>query len=82
MESATRVELRDAIDRLNDAQLTEVLAVVRSLLVVEEEDPIRKRLLGIPGIKLPTGPRSRLPSFKPIEVEGELPSEQIIRERR
>ena len=64
-----------------DEQLSEVLSVVHCLLS-EEEDPIRKRLLTIPGIKLPLRRKLRLPSFEPIKVEGELPSEQLIRERR
>ncbi len=81
MASTTLLELYDAIERLNDEQLREVLSVVKGFLV-DEEDPIRKRLLRIPGIKLPTQRHPRTSVFKPLDVEGELPSEQIIRERR
>jgi hypothetical protein len=45
-------------------------------------DPVRERLKTIPGIKLP---RRWPPRFKPVEplrLEGELPSERLVRERR
>lgn len=79
--STTRLELYAAIERLNDKQLGEVLSVAKSFLV-DDKDPIRKRLLTMPGIKLPARRYPRLDAFEPLDVEGELPSEQIVRERR
>ena len=81
MESATRLELHDAIEQLNDEQVEHLLSLVRGFLV-EEEDPLRKRLRSIPGIKLPDQWPPRFERFEPLEVEGEPPSEQLIRERR
>jgi hypothetical protein len=45
-------------------------------------DPLRERLESLPGVKLPA---HWPPRFKPVEslrVEGELPSQRLIRERR
>lgn len=45
-------------------------------------DLLWERLKGIPGVKLP---RHWPPTFKPVDplkVEGELPSERLVRERR
>jgi hypothetical protein len=45
-------------------------------------DPVWDRLKCIPGVKLPTHWPPRFKPVYPLKVEGELPSERLIRERR
>jgi hypothetical protein len=44
--------------------------------------PVWERLKSLPGIKLPHRWPPHFKSINPLRVEGELPSERLIRERR
>lgn len=48
----------------------------------EPVDPVWQCLQSIPGVRLPEHWPPRFETFEPIPVEGELVSEQLIRERR
>ncbi len=45
-------------------------------------DPVWERLKSLPGVKLPRHWPPRFKPVEPLQVEGELPSERLIRERR
>jgi hypothetical protein len=81
MES--RAELHQAIDQLNDAQAVEVMALVQTLLN-GKTDIVLERLKKIPGIRLPANWPPQFERVQPVKLEGEgeLASEQLIRERR
>ena len=76
-------ELHQAIDKLDDAQVKTVMALVQDLLE-GKTDPILERLKKIPGIRLPAHWPPQFERVQPVklEEEGELASEQLIRERR
>ena len=81
----TRTELHQAIDRLNGEQTKEVMALVQNLLKTEHDtDMIWELLKTIPGIRLPANRRPSPNRVQPVKLEGEgeLASEQLIRERR
>ena len=78
---ATRAELLEAIERLNEKQMGQVMALVQGLLE-KDPDPIRECLKTIPGVKLPAHWPQRFKRVEPLKVEGELVSERLIRERR
>ena len=80
-----RAELHQAIDQLNDAQAKEVMSLVQDLLETEHDtDVIWERLKTIPGIRLPANRKPSPERIQPVKLEGEgeLASEQLIRERR
>ena len=75
-----REELHRAIDKLTDKQVESVKNNVDALLERSHDESLHE-LLRIPGIRLG---RDRDPNYnrlEPIKVEGELASEQVIRER-
>lgn len=76
----SRQELHAAIDRLTEDQLKKVIEVVKPIV---ESNPY-EILKGAPGIRVPDEWPPQYQTFEPIKIsqEGELPSEQLIRERR
>jgi hypothetical protein len=75
----SRQELHDTIDRLTEDQLRKVIEAVKPIV---EANPY-EILKGAPGIRVPKQWPPEYPVFEPIKVTGdELPSEQLIRERR
>jgi hypothetical protein len=78
----TRAELHQAIDQLDDEQTKEVMVVVQSLL--NSKIDILERLKKVPDIRLPANWPPRFERVQPVKLEGEgeLASEQLIRERR
>ena len=80
----TRAELRQAIDQLNDAQAIKVMAFVQNLLKTEPDtNMLWEHLKAVPGIRLPANRNPSRERVQPIKLEeGELVSEQLIRERR
>ena len=76
----TRQDLHKAIDKLTDDQVKKVIAAVKPIV---ESNPY-ETLKGAPGIRVPEQWPPEYPIFEPIKIslEGELPSEQLIRERR
>jgi hypothetical protein len=77
----TKEEVHEAIDRLNDDQLRPVATLLEEILPLGE-DPVLHRLKGIPGIRLPAHWPPRFEKVEPLEIEGELASDRLIRERR
>jgi len=77
----SRTDLHRAIDELGDDQLNQVTAIVENLLA-RQSDPVWERLRRIPGIELPAHWPPRFRVVSPLKIEGELPSERLIRERR
>ncbi len=79
--------LRDALARSPGSSAAEILeqALADRLMRksdVAPNDSLRERLKSLPDVKLPA---HWPPRFKPIEslqVEGELPSQRLVRERR
>jgi len=76
-----RSELHEVVDQLNEAQLRQILSLVKGLLD-RKSDPVDERLKDIPGIKLPKHWPPRFAPVQPMKVEGELASARLIRERR
>ena len=81
MATTTRNELHEAIDRLNDEQAEQVMALVHQLLT-QKPDPLWECLKTIPGLTVPDHWPPQFAEFEPLPVEGEPASEQLIRERR
>ncbi len=79
--ATTRNELHEAIDRLNEEQVKQAMALVQQLLT-HKPDPLWECLKTIPGLTLPDHWPPQFAEFEPLEVEGEPASEQLIRERR
>ena len=79
--------LRDALARSPGSSAAEILeqALAGHLPRTNDvamNDSLRERLESLPGVKLPA---HWPPRFKPVEslqVEGELPSQRLVRERR
>ena len=79
--------LRDALARSPGSSAAEILeqALGGHLPRTNDaapNDSLRERLESLPGVKLPA---HWPPRFKPVEslqVEGELPSQRLVRERR
>jgi len=79
--------LRDALARNPGSSAAEILeqALADRLMRdsgVAPDNSLRERLKRLPGVKLPA---HWPPRFKPVEslqVEGELPSQRLVRERR
>ncbi|MGA3327000.1 MAG: hypothetical protein ABSF45_21255 [Terriglobia bacterium] len=79
--------LRDALARNPGSSAAEILerALAGHLPRTNDvalNDSLQERLKGLPGVKLPA---HWPPRFKPVEtlqVEGELPSQRLVRERR
>ena len=46
------------------------------------KDSLRERLSNLPGVKLPAHWPPRYKPVEPLKVEGELPSQRLVRERR
>lgn len=79
--------LRDALARSPGSSAAEILeqALAGRLPRTNDvaiNDPLRERLESLPGVRLPA---HWPPRFKPVEllqVEGELPSQRLVQERR
>jgi hypothetical protein len=79
--------LRDALARNPGSTAAEILeqALAERLMRgrgATSNDPLRERLKSLPGVKLPTHWPPRFRSIEPLKVEGELPSQRLVRERR
>lgn len=77
----SRSELQEALNRLSDEQLQQVIAVVNDILD-NSSDPVHERLRQIPGVRMPAHWRSPFEPVEPLRAVGELASERLIRERR
>jgi hypothetical protein len=78
-----RAELHQAIDQLDETQVKTVIALVQDLLE-GKTDLVLERLKKIPGIRLSAQWPPQFERVQPVKLEGEgeLASEQLIRERR
>lgn len=76
-----RSELHEAIDKLSDKQVELVKNNVDAILEKPDNEDIEE-LLKIRGIRFGKEMDPDRKNFKPLKVEGELPSEILIRERR
>lgn len=74
----TKEQVHEVIDRLTEEQFNKVQAVLEEL---DAEDP-RERWKAIPGLRTPAHWPPRFGKVERLQVEGELASEQLIRERR
>ncbi len=74
----SREDLHRAIDQLSEDQLRQVSAVVERLL----QPDWWQRLARIPGVRMPAEWPGQFENVERVRVEGELVSEQLIRERR
>lgn len=74
----SREELHRAIEQLSEDQLRQVSVVVEGLL----HPDWRRRLAGIPGVRMPAEWPGKFERVDRVRVEGELVSEQLMRERR
>lgn len=74
--------LRQAQARTPERSAEEILERALEHEVCGPVDPVWERLKAIPGIKLPRQWPPRFEPVEPLRVEGELPSERLIRERR
>ena len=76
-----REKLHQAIDELEDEQVESLQRAVDGLLEQSDDEALRK-LMSIPGIRIGNEIDAERKRFVPIKVEGELPSEMLIRDRR
>lgn len=76
----TRQDLHEAIDKLTDDQVKKVIEAVKRVIASNPYELLK----GAPGIRVPDEWPPEYQVFEPIKIsqEGELPSEQLIRERR
>lgn len=83
-----REELHEAIDRMDDSQLAQLISMARAVEAVSPTpvdlaaQTLLQRLKAIPNIQVP---RHWPPHFRqviPAKIEGEPASEILIRERR
>ncbi len=78
--------LRKALARNSGRSPAEILEQALAERVEPEVsasgDPVWERLKRIPGVKLPAHWPPRFEPVEPLKVEGEMPSERLIRERR
>ncbi len=77
----TKEEVHEAIDRLNEDQLRPVATLLEELLP-SGKDKLWEQLKGIAGIRLPAHWPPRFGPVERAQVEGEMASERLIRERR
>ena len=78
---SSREKLRQAIEELDDEQVESVQKAVDELLQRSDDEALQK-LMSMPGIRMGKEMDPERKRFVPIKVEGELPSEILIRERR
>ncbi len=78
---SSRTELHEAIDELSDEQVDLVKKTVEDLLRQSDDEALRQALMKIPGIQIGKEVDPERKQFVPIKVEGELVSEQLIRDR-
>lgn len=74
--------LRQAQARTPERSPEEILEQALEHEVRIPDDPTWERLKAIPGIKLPLHWPPQFGPVEPLKIEGELPSERLIRERR
>ena len=76
--------LRDAMARNPESTAAEILeqALAEQRKNQAADDSVPEWLRGLPGVKLPARWPPQFKSVEPLEVEGELPSERLVRERR
>ena len=76
--------LRDAMARNPGSTAGEILeqALAGRRKSVSANDSLWERLKSLPGVKLPAHWPPQFKPVEPLEVEGELPSERLVRERR
>ena len=76
--------LRDAMTRNPGSTAAEILeqALADGRKSDAANDSLRERLKSLPGVKLPAHWPPQFKPLEPLEVEGELPSERLVRERR
>lgn len=76
----TRQDIHEAIDKLTDDQVKKVIEAVKPIV----ESNAYEILKGCSGIRVPEQWPPEYQVFEPIEISPgeELPSEQLIRERR
>lgn len=73
-----RQELHRLIDELDEKLLPEAAEALQSIGKASPADMLR----GISGLQMPDHWPPRFVDFEPLPVSGELPSAQLIRERR
>jgi len=79
--------LRDALARNPGSSAAEILeqALAGRLRLMGEATPTNsplEQLKGLSGVKLPAHWPPRFNPVEPLHVEGELPSQRLVRERR
>jgi len=75
----TRQDLHEAIDKLTDNQVQKVIEAVKPIVEASPQELLKRA----PGSRVAEQWTPEYPVFEPIKVTGdELPSEQLIRERR
>ncbi len=71
MAANSREHLHELVDQLNEEQIPQAAHALEAIL------------RGIPGLRMPDHWPPQFMEFEPLPVNGEeLPSEQLIRERR
>jgi len=79
--------LRDALARWPGSSAAEIVEQALAgqlprMNGVAINDSLRERLESLPGVKLPAHWPPRFKPFEPLQGEGELPTQRLIRERR
>jgi hypothetical protein len=79
--------LRDALARNPGSSAAEILEQALAERLMRERgttsnDSLQELVKSLPGIKLPAHWPPRFKPVQPLKVEGELPSQRLVRERR
>jgi len=77
----TKEEVHQAIDRLNDDQLRPVATLIEELLP-RNTASLWEGLKCVPGIRFPGHWPPRFGSVERLRLDGDLASDQLIRDRR
>jgi hypothetical protein len=77
--SVSRQHLHELVDQLNEQQIPQAAHALEAI----HDASLEAILRGIPGLRMPDHWPPQFMEFEPLPVTGEeLPSEQLIRERR
>jgi len=77
--SDSRQHLQELVDQLNEQHIPQAAHALEAI----QDASLEAILRGIPGLRMPDHWPPQFVEFEPLPVYGEeLPSEQLIRERR
>lgn len=80
--TTARDHVREALDRLNDEEAGEVLALVQEIERRRESSAILERLAADRSFRVPSGGQRLFRRIEPIDAAGRAASELLVEDRR